>query len=260
MESITVSSRSDLFELVCQTLQKLPGGGAKGIEIAARRRSTGVPQFGVGAPGAVRACLLDFLSSCNPAANTMLTLAADGCWTGRRVTVVRLTLTTPGQSHESQSWSLNVPVSVENDETASRIAGPAAVLEPVRRALVVDDDPVSRRVVSGLLNALGCRTTAVDCGTKAIALAMTERFDVIFMDCDMPEMSGYETTEGIRRYESVYTPIVAVTGIIPGGNVARAKCLKAGMDDYLPKPVGMTELKCALDWWAPLSEMQLSQS
>lgn len=119
------------------------------------------------------------------------------------------------------------------------------------QVLLVEDNPVNLGVVKKALSKLGLRCeTAID-GKEALALFVRERFDIVFMDCQMPVMDGYEATRRIRQLESaeslVPTPIVAMTANAMAGD--REKCMKAGMDDYLPKPVNLSELRSRVASW-----------
>jgi CheY-like chemotaxis protein len=207
MDNTAIGPRPNLFEVVRHTLHTLPEGAPARIEPL--RFPPHVPQCRVGSPAAIRARLRDFITACPPVANSMLTLGASGCWPGKRVTVIRLTLTPASASADSNptlpaSWSLHIPIKSDCEAAAKQ----CPILGQARRVLVVDDEAVSRRLTTGLLKTLGCDTVAVDNGTKAVELASHECFDAIFMDCDMPGLSGYETTAAIRRLESAYTPIV----------------------------------------------------
>jgi CheY-like chemotaxis protein len=108
------------------------------------------------------------------------------------------------------------------------------------RVLVAEDNPVNQRVVQGLLAKLGCEVIVVPDGGKAIEASQGGRFDVILMDCQMPEVDGFEATRRIRAGPQGQTPIIALTaGALEGD---RQRCLDAGMDDYLSKPVRLEEL------------------
>jgi CheY-like chemotaxis protein len=111
-----------------------------------------------------------------------------------------------------------------------------------RRVLLVEDNVVNQKVGAALLGKLGCRADVAANGREA--LRMTHQlYDLIFMDCQMPEMDGYEATGEIRKREGVarHTPIVALTA----GAMAedRERCLRAGMDDYLSKPFRAEQLR-----------------
>jgi signal transduction histidine kinase len=120
------------------------------------------------------------------------------------------------------------------------------------RVLIVDDHPVNGMLAKTMLEKLGAKATVVDSGQKAIKV-LTDRatFDLILMDCQMPEMDGFETTKRIRLWEKQnmvrYHTIVALTANALEGD--REICLAAGMDDYLTKPFSMQSLYDMLSGW-----------
>jgi CheY-like chemotaxis protein len=113
--------------------------------------------------------------------------------------------------------------------------------------LVAEDNPVNQRVVVGLLAKLGCEAIVVADGARAVASSQGGRFDVILMDCQMPELDGFEATRRIRAEQPGHVPIIALTAGALDGD--RERCLVAGMDDYLAKPVRLEELAAALSKW-----------
>ncbi len=118
------------------------------------------------------------------------------------------------------------------------------------RILVVEDDEINRQVLLGDLRQLGYGATSVKNGEEAVEAVMASDYDVILMDCQMPRMDGYEATEKIREHEKPsgkHTPIIAVTAHVMPGD--RERCLKAGMDDYIPKPVKRSQLGDSLTRW-----------
>ncbi|MEM6794682.1 MAG: response regulator, partial [Acidobacteriota bacterium] len=99
-----------------------------------------------------------------------------------------------------------------------------------------EDNPVNQLLAVHQLKFLGFQVEAADDGQSALARLASERFDLVMMDCVMPDPDGWETTRRVRASSGPEhdVPIVAVTAhSIPGG---REKCLEAGMDDFLPKP------------------------
>jgi PAS domain S-box-containing protein len=115
------------------------------------------------------------------------------------------------------------------------------------RALVAEDNPVSQRVAAARLRRLGGEVDVAANGQEAMDAVSARRYDVVFMDCRMPGVDGYAATRGIRRREGPgsHIPIVAVTANASVGD--RDRCLAAGMDDYLAKPVRSHELRQAID-------------
>lgn len=109
--------------------------------------------------------------------------------------------------------------------------------------LVVEDDPMSRIFMEKILRRLNVDADFAKDGLEALRMYMKEEYDLIFLDIQMPVMNGYETAELIRQQEkmtSIHVPIVAVTAYALEED--REKCMKVGMDEYLPKPVSMESL------------------
>ncbi|MFT3782990.1 MAG: ATP-binding protein [Nibricoccus sp.] len=108
-------------------------------------------------------------------------------------------------------------------------------------ALVAEDNAVNQRLIEMQLKRMGCTMTAVANGRLAIEALRKSHFDFILMDCQMPELDGYEATRRIRAAEKSRIPIIAMTANAMMGD--REKCLEAGMDDYISKPVRMAEFE-----------------
>jgi len=135
-------------------------------------------------------------------------------------------------------------------ETA-RLPGAAA---PGRlyRVLVAEDNRTNQMVAAAMLAMHGCQCEFAFNGREAVDAAQRQRYDLILMDCSMPEMDGYEATAHIRAAEEALgrrTPLVAMTANTQRGDAE--KCLAAGMDDYLAKPITLIELRHKLDKWLP---------
>jgi len=141
------------------------------------------------------------------------------------------------------------PDTVSEPPSSSR---PAAVGLQSGRVLIVEDNPVNQLVAQRLVEKAGYAVTVVDSGLEALHLLSQRPFDAILMDCQMPEMDGYQTTAEIRRLESVRrTPIIAMTAHAMSGD--RERCLAAGMDDYITKPVRESELHELLHRWTAVA-------
>ena len=119
--------------------------------------------------------------------------------------------------------------------------------------LLVEDNPINAMVATELLERHGCIVTPAGNGLEALALVNERSFDLIFMDCQMPEMDGFEATAAIRKFQpsgsAEQTPIVAFTANAMQSD--HEKCLNAGMDDYISKPVSQESLEKVLTKWLP---------
>lgn len=115
------------------------------------------------------------------------------------------------------------------------------------RILIADDNRINQKVALLQLRKLGYKADAVADGREALAALERIPYDVIFMDCQMPELDGYETTACIRRDQARHIHIIAITAHAMQGE--REKCMEAGMDDYLTKPVRPAAIEAALAHW-----------
>jgi PAS domain S-box-containing protein len=117
--------------------------------------------------------------------------------------------------------------------------------------LLAEDNLVNQQVARRMLEKLGFAVTVVSNGEDAVAAASSGAWDAILMDCQMPVMDGFEATAAIRELEAAgrRVPIIAITAEALAGD--RERCLRAGMDDYVSKPVRGEQLQAVLDRWAP---------
>ena len=121
--------------------------------------------------------------------------------------------------------------------------------------LLVEDNPSCMRVTQALLEALGCHVTGAHNGREAVAAYRDGTFDIVLMDCQMPEMDGYEAARAVRQieaYRDQATPIVALTANALSGS--REASLAAGMDDHLTKPLSLADLIAKLAYWLAHAE------
>ena len=127
-----------------------------------------------------------------------------------------------------------------------------AIANVTGRVLLVEDNPVNQEVAKKMLEKIGLEYELAANGQEAIELLLSnDSFNLVLMDCQMPVKDGYEATGEIRALEMQdkirHIPVIAMTANAMEGD--REKCLSAGMDDYLPKPVKMTEMKKVIGRW-----------
>ncbi len=131
------------------------------------------------------------------------------------------------------------------------LGAPTATRPTSGRVLVVEDDATNQKLARAMLGKAGRQAELAGNGQEAVQVAAEGEFDVIFMDCQMPEMDGFAATREIRRRELEQrrprTPIIAMTANALEGD--RERCLEAGMDDYLAKPIKRSQLEEMLKKW-----------
>ena len=160
-----------------------------------------------------------------------------------------------------ESFPQAAPPAPAGEATAASGTG-VSPARPARtpRVLLVEDNPVNLMVGQRLLAILGITCDTAGNGEAALMRMSASRYDLVLMDCQMPVMDGYTATRQWRSSEaeaggSRHLPIIAMTANAMAGD--RQKCLDAGMDDYLPKPVTRSELeRCIYHWWNPEQAQQ----
>ena len=153
----------------------------------------------------------------------------------------------PAASSVPPKGEARVSTSVEAGGPATQ----AAVEAP--RILVVEDNPVNQRLALKIVERLGYRASLARNGREGVEQYLREPADLVLMDCQMPEMNGFDATRAIRAAEreaardgrSPHVPIVAVTANVGGGS--REECMASGMDEYLPKPLRVDDLRTVID-------------
>lgn len=150
-------------------------------------------------------------------------------------------------------FQANGPVS-QGQETEPSL--PKSETEPMfdMRILLVEDRKVNQMVAVRMLERFGCKTDVAENGRQAIDAARSGRYDLIFMDCQMPVMDGYDATRGIRRLPEPArdVTIVAMTANALSGD--EEKCFASGMDAYLSKPISADAIKDMLERYRPTEE------
>jgi signal transduction histidine kinase/DNA-binding response OmpR family regulator len=116
------------------------------------------------------------------------------------------------------------------------------------RVLVADDNAINLRVARGMLERLGCQVVTVEDGARAVSAFQQGGWDLVFMDCQMPQLDGYEATQHIRALEEGRrTPVVAMTANASSDD--RQRCLDCGMDDFIPKPCRIGDFAGVIERW-----------
>lgn len=139
--------------------------------------------------------------------------------------------------------------------TQPACGGPASnaqASDPKRpRVLIVEDQPLNRDMITRQLGHLGCTVELADDGIQACVAVMRSQFDLVFMDCQMPRVDGFQATRSIREHEKSHelrrTPIVALSASLL--NHERDRCIAAGMDDFLSKPAPIAQLRSVIERW-----------
>jgi PAS domain S-box-containing protein len=156
----------------------------------------------------------------------------------------------------STFW-IEIPLALAhaNDGRHSRSAATRVTARPLwdtpPSVLVAEDSPVNQIVTVRTLERCGCRVDVVSDGRQALDALVKQRYDAVLMDCEMLEMDGYNATAELRRreYGTRHTPVIAMTAhALPDD---RARCLAAGMDDYVSKPIRREQLIDTLQRWIP---------
>jgi CheY-like chemotaxis protein len=189
-------------------------------------------------------CALVILSSAGEAAD------AGQC---RRLGIARYLLKPVKQSDLLDAIMAALSTHVEEEEAAAPLRQPSLTAHRPLRILLAEDGVVNQQVAVGLLELRGHQTVVVANGKEALAALDRERFDVVLMDVQMPEMDGMEATRAIRQKEKetgTHIPIVAMTAHAMKGD--REDCLAAGMDAYLSKPVQAQALYATVETFTPV--------
>jgi two-component system, sensor histidine kinase and response regulator len=154
---------------------------------------------------------------------------------------------------------------IKSEGAIERSAAEPTISESVKRKiriLVAEDNFVNQKVAQAMLKKMGLRADVVANGQEAINALQTIPYDLVLMDCQMPNMDGFEATRCIRQQGSKtlnpYVPIIAMTAATMQGD--REKCIQAGMSDFIAKPVQQKELTEMLGRWLAIAMGCNSQS
>jgi signal transduction histidine kinase/DNA-binding response OmpR family regulator/HPt (histidine-containing phosphotransfer) domain-containing protein len=208
--------------------------GLNGIELAAAVRTDPALR-------SLRMIMLSSLSSAGKAAEA-------------RAAGIIATLNKPVRQSE---LGVAISAAMAGDDAVSETVVPASA-QPRSlsgRVLLAEDTPVNQQVAMAMIAKIGCEVVLARHGPEALALCADEHFDLVLMDCQMPELDGFETTRRIRRQEAggPRVPIVALTANALQGD--RERCLDAGMDDYLSKPFTRAALHAVMQRWLPAADL-----
>jgi len=154
---------------------------------------------------------------------------------------------------EGSTFTAELPLTMaadlrpSNEGTRSELHPSDRHAAPSRTVLLAEDNAINQKIATKLLEQLGCTVVLAVDGKEAVGLCSQHTFDCIFMDCQMPVMDGYQAAQEIRRAEAGRwrVPIIALTAHAMQGD--KEKCLAAGMDDYLSKPVRKDDLARVLE-------------
>ncbi len=153
----------------------------------------------------------------------------------------------------SQFWfTASFRCSDEKPENQSVLSSETSSVPLDAKILLVEDNPINQMVAQKMLEKVGLKPKLANNGVEAVQLLNEQTFDLVLMDCQMPEMDGFDATREIRKLAIKATdqnliPVVAMTANVMSGD--RERCLEVGMDDYIGKPVQRDQLESVLRKW-----------
>lgn len=157
--------------------------------------------------------------------------------------------TVPHEEATEESSGHSQSIRTPNNTRSAELAATDKALTPDLTILIVEDNHVNQKVLNALVTKLGHTTALCENGQEAVEWCKQHRADLIFMDCQMPVMDGFEATQQIRSKGSINnnTPIIAVTANVSEQD--REKCFSSGMDDFISKPVKKAGIDAAIRKW-----------
>jgi signal transduction histidine kinase/DNA-binding response OmpR family regulator len=187
-------------------------------------------------------------------ATALILLAPAGLPVIQAGTAVDARLTKPARPIKLQETLLRVlfnPRQLDTFDPRETPAAPRATPAATRRVLLVEDNHVNQRLAVVILEKLGCQVEVAANGKQAIEAWSRQVFDLIFMDCQMPEMDGFQAAREIRARAAYGSriPIIALTAAAMPSDIEA--CAAAGMDDVVIKPIDAAVLRAALEKWTP---------
>jgi CheY-like chemotaxis protein len=146
-------------------------------------------------------------------------------------------------------FTVTIPFHAASDPPAAADPAAPAPVRLVGRVLLAEDYPANQRIACWMLERLGLEVDVAADGKEALTRLQNHRYDLVLMDCQMPELDGYDATRAVRAGQAgdPTVPIVAMTAsALPAD---RERCLSVGMNDYIAKPVQQDQLAKALGRW-----------
>lgn len=161
----------------------------------------------------------------------------------------------------AKSHKLDLDLITHHDIRESKLSPQRNIQYRNVSILLAEDDKTNILVAKTMLNNMGCEVTIAENGSIAVDMFKKHKFDLVFMDCHMPEMDGFEATKHILEYEKeagkTHTPIIAFTANALSGD--REKCLKNGMDDYMSKPIQPVMLDEIIMKWVAVEKIIIKE-
>ncbi|HEX6734598.1 MAG TPA: EAL domain-containing protein, partial [Azonexus sp.] len=217
---------------------------------AGQRLCFEVRDTGIGIAPAMQSAIFDSFTQADP--STTRRYGGSGLGLAISKQIVRLlggeiaVDSTPGAG--SRFW-FTIPCQAGTLVSTSRQPAAEKRVNRSARVLIAEDNATNQAVAAGMLHLLGCTSGVARNGVEAVARWQDEAWDLILMDCSMPEMDGFQATAAIRRQEAGdrHTPIIAMTANTLAADIER--CREAGMDDHLAKPLTLDALTGHLRRW-----------